>query len=92
MATGTDLHKLAVDSGFWPLYRFDPSLAAQGKNPLQLDSKAPTAGLDDFMYQQNRFRVLRQTQPKRAEQLLGAARQDVASRWKYLEQMAALDL
>jgi pyruvate-ferredoxin/flavodoxin oxidoreductase len=92
MATGTDLHKLAVDSGFWPLYRFDPSLTAQGKNPLQLDSKAPTTGLDDFMYKQNRFRVLRQTQPKRAEQLLGAARQDVASRWKYLEQMAALDL
>jgi pyruvate-ferredoxin/flavodoxin oxidoreductase len=92
METGTDLHKLAVDSGFWPLYRFDPSLAAQGKSPLQLDSKAPTTGLDEFMYKQNRFRVLRQSQPKRAEQLLEAARMDVAGRWKYLEQMAALDL
>jgi hypothetical protein len=44
------------------------------------------------MYKQNRFRVLRQSQPKRAEQLLEAARMDVAGRWKYLEQMAALDL
>jgi pyruvate-ferredoxin/flavodoxin oxidoreductase len=92
MATGTDLHKLAVDSGFWPLYRFDPAQAAQGKSPLQLDSKAPTTGLDDFMYKQNRFRVLRQSDPKRAELLLEAARQDVAGRWKYLEQMAALDI
>jgi hypothetical protein len=44
------------------------------------------------MYKQNRFRVLRQTQPKRAEMLLESARQDVAGRWKFLEQMAALDL
>jgi pyruvate-ferredoxin/flavodoxin oxidoreductase len=92
MESGTDLHKLAVDTGFWPLYRFDPALAAQGKSALQLDSKAPSAGLDEFMYKQNRFRVLRQTQPKRAEMLLESAKQDVAGRWKYLEQMAALDL
>jgi pyruvate-ferredoxin/flavodoxin oxidoreductase len=92
METATDLHELAVSSGFWPLYRYDPALAGQHKNPLQLDSKAPTAGLDEFMYKQNRFRVLRQSQPKRAEQLLEAGRQDVISRWKYLEQMAALDL
>jgi pyruvate-ferredoxin/flavodoxin oxidoreductase len=92
METGTDLHKLAVDTGFWPLYRFDPSLGAQGKSPLQLDCKAPTTGLDEFMYKQNRFRLLRQSQPKRAEVLLEAARRDVAGRWKYLEQMAALDL
>ena len=92
MQTGTDLHKLAVDSGFWPLYRFDPSLAAQGKSPLQLDSKPPTSGLEEFMYRQNRFRVLRQSQPRRAEELLEAARRDVIGRWKYLEQLAALDL
>ena len=92
METGTDLHELAVNSGFWPLYRYDPALTEQHKNPLQLDSKTPTAGLDEFMYKQNRFRLLRQTQPKRAEQLLESARKDVISRWKYLEQMAALDL
>ncbi|MBM2844239.1 MAG: putative pyruvate:ferredoxin oxidoreductase, partial [Anaerolineales bacterium] len=92
METGTDLHKLAADTGFWPLYRFDPALPAQGKSALQLDSKAPSVGLDEFMYKQHRFRLLRQSQPKRAEQLLESARRDVAGRWKYLEQMAALDL
>ena len=92
METGTDLHGLAVDSGFWPLYRFDPSLGLQGKNPLQLDSKTPSVGLDEFMYKQNRFRLLRQSDPKRAEVLLEAAREDVIGRWTYLEQMAALDL
>jgi len=92
MTSGTDLHKDAVESGFWPLYRFNPALAAEGKNPLQLDSKTPSKGIEEFMYKQNRFRVLRQADPKRAEQLLQSIRQDVATRWKYFEQMAALDL
>jgi pyruvate-ferredoxin/flavodoxin oxidoreductase len=92
METATDLHKDGVESGFWPLYRFNPELAAEGKNPLQLDSKAPSKGIEIFMYKQVRFRALRQTDPKRAERLLMAARQDVISRWKYLEQMASLDL
>jgi pyruvate-ferredoxin/flavodoxin oxidoreductase len=92
MTTGTDLHKLAVESAFWPLYRFDPSLAAEHKNPLQLDSKAPSVGVEEFMYQQTRFKVLRQSDPERAERLLRAIRGDIASRWKYYEQMAALDL
>jgi len=92
MTSGTDLHKDAVESGFWPLYRFNPALAAEGKNPLQLDSKTPSKGIEEFMYKQNRFRVLRQADPKRAEQLLQSIRQDVATRWKYFEQMANLDL
>jgi pyruvate-ferredoxin/flavodoxin oxidoreductase len=92
MRTGTDLHKDAVESGFWPLYRFNPELAAQGKNPLQLDSKPPSKGVDEFMYKQSRFQSLRQSDPKRAEVLLEAARKDVISRWKFFEQMANLDL
>jgi pyruvate-ferredoxin/flavodoxin oxidoreductase len=92
MMTGTDLHKDAVETGFWPLFRFNPALAAQGKNPLQLDSKTPTRGVEEFMYKQNRFRVLRQADPKRADQLLQAIRKDVSTRWKYYEQMANLDL
>jgi pyruvate-ferredoxin/flavodoxin oxidoreductase len=92
MASATDLHKLAVESGFWPLYRYDPGLTAQGKNPLQLDSKAPSVGVEEFMYQQTRFKSLRQSDPDRAEKLLGAIRQDVITRWKFYEQMAALDL
>jgi pyruvate-ferredoxin/flavodoxin oxidoreductase len=92
MAAATDLHKSAVESGFWPLYRYDPTLAAQGKNPLQLDSKAPTLGVEEFMYKQIRFRALRQSDPARAEKLLASLRQDVISRWKFYEQMANLDL
>ena len=92
MTAGTDLHRLAVESAFWPLYRFDPSLAAEGKNPLQLDSKAPTLGVEEFMYKQTRFRALRQADPQRAEMLLQALRGDVAGRWKFYEQMANLDL
>jgi pyruvate-ferredoxin/flavodoxin oxidoreductase len=92
MTTATDLHKDAVASGFWPLYRFDPSLAEQGKNPLQLDSKAPTENIEEFMYKQNRFRSLRQANPERANKLLEAIRQDVIARWKFYEQMANLDI
>ena len=92
MTTATDLHKTAVESGFWPLFRYDPALAAQGKNPLQLDSKAPTVGVEEFMYKQTRFRALRQADPARAEKLLEALRHDVITRWKFYEQMATLDL
>jgi pyruvate-ferredoxin/flavodoxin oxidoreductase len=92
MTAATDLHKQAEESGFWPLYRFNPSLSEQGKNPLQLDSKPPTGDLQEFAYKQIRFRSLRAADPERAEKLLNSLRQDVIARWKYFEQMAALDL
>jgi pyruvate-ferredoxin/flavodoxin oxidoreductase len=92
MGTATDLHKDAAESGFWPLYRYDPRLADEGRNPLQLDSKAPTKSVDGFVAKQNRFRALRATDPKRADRLLEALRQDVITRWKFYEQMANLDL
>jgi pyruvate-ferredoxin/flavodoxin oxidoreductase len=92
METGTDLHKDAERSGFWPLFRFNPQLAEQGKNPLTLDSRPPTQALEDFTYKQNRFRSLRAVDPKRAERLAKALREDVETRWKFYEQMASLDL
>jgi pyruvate-ferredoxin/flavodoxin oxidoreductase len=92
MSTGTDLHKEAAESGFWPLFRFNPELVNEGKNALQLDSRAPQGDLEGFMYKQNRFRTLRQVDPARANVLLESLRKDVASRWKYYEQMANLDL
>src|SRR3972149_134369 len=55
MDTGTDLHKLAVDSGFWPLYRFDQTLPAPGKSALQLDSKAPSVGLAELLFPPQRL-------------------------------------
>jgi pyruvate-ferredoxin/flavodoxin oxidoreductase len=92
MTTATDLHSDAVKSGFWPLYRYDPRLADQGLNPLQLDSKVPSEDIETFMYKQNRFRALRQSDPDRAGILLEAIREDVITRWKFYEQMANLDL
>jgi len=89
---GNDIQKDAVESGFWPLYRFNPMLRQQGKNPLTLDSKAPTKDLSEFMYKQNRFRILRNADPERAEMLLQAAREDVQMRWKMYEQWAQFDL
>ena len=92
MMSGTDLQKDAVESGFWPLFRYDPALAAEGKNPLQLDSKAPTKNIEDFMYKQVRFKALRQSDPQRAQVLMESLRKDVISRWKFYEQMANLDV
>ena len=92
MTTATDLHDDAVQSGFWPLFRYNPALAEQGKNPLQLDSKPPTEDISEFAYKQNRFRALRASDPDRAEKLINALKDDVVTRWKFYEQMANLDL
>jgi pyruvate-ferredoxin/flavodoxin oxidoreductase len=92
MTTATDLHQDAEDSGFWPLFRFNPLLTEQGKNPLVLDSKPPKEDIEEFAYKQNRFRSLRAADPDRAEVLLKSLREDVIARWKFYEQMASLDL
>jgi len=92
MTIGTDQQKDAVECGFWPLFRYNPDLVESGKNPLQLDSKSPSGNLENFMYKQNRFRALRQSNPDRANMLLEAMRKDVSTRWKFYEQMANLDL
>lgn len=92
MTTATDLHENAEQSGFWPLFRFNPVLAEEGKNPLQMDSKAPSEDISEFAYKQNRFRSLRASDPERAEQLIESLREDVTARWKFYEQMANLDL
>ncbi|NIS83422.1 MAG: pyruvate:ferredoxin (flavodoxin) oxidoreductase [Anaerolineales bacterium] len=92
MTTATDLHEDAEKSGFWPLFRFNPLLAEEGKNPLNLDSKTPTEDIEEFAYKQNRFRSLRAADPDRANMLLEALREDVIARWKFYEQMASLDI
>jgi len=89
---GNQVQKDAVDSGFWPLYRFNPDNTREGKQPLMLDSKAPTVDIETFMYKQNRFRILRNADPERAEKLLDLAREDVKTRWKMYEQWAQFDI
>ncbi|MHC4717762.1 MAG: thiamine pyrophosphate-dependent enzyme, partial [Planctomycetota bacterium] len=90
MRTGFAQQKAAVQSGFWPLYRFDPRRMEEGKNPLQLDSKAPTQSLQDFAYNETRYTMLAKSKPDEAKRLIELAQQDVTSRWHMYEQLAAM--
>jgi len=90
MLKGLDQQKLAVQSGYWPLYRYNPMLVAEGKNPLILDSKDPSIPLKDYVYNETRYRTLVQSDEQRAEELLRLAQQDVKSRWQFYKQMAAM--
>ncbi len=87
---GLQQQKLAVQSGLWPLYRYNPLLAKQGKNPLKLDSRDPKVGVEKFAYNETRFRMLTQTDEKRAEELMKLAQQDAVTRWNLYKQMAAM--
>jgi pyruvate-ferredoxin/flavodoxin oxidoreductase len=88
MAQGMNQQALAVKSAYWPLYRFDPRLKAEGKNPFQLDSRGPSIPLKDYAYNETRYRMLTLTMPERAEMLLEEAQQAVLDRWAKYEQMA----
>jgi pyruvate-ferredoxin/flavodoxin oxidoreductase len=87
MMTGLEQQKAVVSCGLWPLYRYDPRLKDQGKNPFQLDSKAPTTSLEDFMYKEVRFKSLKAASPDRADALLAKAKANldrVYKEYKYL--------
>jgi pyruvate-ferredoxin/flavodoxin oxidoreductase len=88
MEKGLEQQKLAVQSGAWPLYRYNPALAAEGKNPLTLDSKPPSISLEEYAYNETRFRMLVDSDEARAEKLMAAANQDVKTRWEKLQRMA----
>jgi len=88
MVHGLDQQKNAVQTGYWPLFRYDPRLAAQGKNPFQLDSRAPSMKLKDYIYNETRYTMLVKSAPEEAHRLLELAQQDVLSRWKLYEYMA----
>jgi pyruvate-ferredoxin/flavodoxin oxidoreductase len=91
MERGLDQQKLAVQSAYWPLYRFDPRLAAQGKNPLQLDSKGPALPLDKYIYNETRYKMLTLSKPEVAAQLLEEAQGDVIKKWRLYEQLAQMN-
>ena len=90
MTLGNQEQKKAVACGHWPLYRFDPRLAQQGKNPLQLDSKAPTVDFQEYAYGENRYLTLKQSKPDTAEQLMKLASSDAVKRYALMEQLANL--
>ncbi|MGZ5008880.1 MAG: pyruvate:ferredoxin (flavodoxin) oxidoreductase, partial [Methylobacter sp.] len=81
---------LAVKSGHWPLFRFDPEKAKQGKNPMHLDSPEPSIPYRDFVKTETRFSMLWQTHPEDAERFLEQAQQDVKNRYHYYKQLSEL--
>jgi pyruvate-ferredoxin/flavodoxin oxidoreductase len=80
--------KLAVESGYWPLYRFDPRLADQGENPFQLDSKAPDGTLQDFLSGENRYAMLERFHPDLSKTYREKIEQDYDTRFAILSRMA----
>ncbi len=90
MRTGLAAQKSAVQSGHWPLLRFDPRRTARGENPLVLDSPAPAIPLKEHTRKQLRFQGLARSWPEEAERLLALAQRDVAFRWRLYQHLAAL--
>ena len=82
--------KKAVEAGYWHNYRFDPRLAVEGKNPFQLDSKAPTAAYGDFIKGEVRYSSLQRSFPDRAADLFSKAEQNAVKRYEYLQRLAKL--
>ena len=97
IAHGIDLkdnhlhQQLAVDSGHWPLFRYNPQQAAAGKNPLHLDSKPPSIPYREFVETEIRFSMLWRTHPQEAEKFLEQSQQEVLHRYHYYEQLASLE-
>ncbi len=91
MSTAMSHQKEAVNSGYWPLYRFDPGHAQAGEHAFHLDSKAPSIPLKAFTSKEARYAMLARTDPDRAELLQGQAQEDVDARWRLYEQLAEVE-
>ena len=89
MSKGLEQEKLAVQTGHWPLYRYDPTLLEEDKNPFTLDSKAPSIPLEQYAYNETRYRMLLQSNEERAKSLMEQAQEDVHERWQLYQHMSA---
>ena len=89
MAFGMNQQKAAVLSGYWPLMRYNPALRMEGKNPFQLDSKAPSIPLKQYAYQEARYSMLARSEPEAARNLLRIAQDDVNRNWHVYQNRAA---
>jgi pyruvate-ferredoxin/flavodoxin oxidoreductase len=87
---GLEQQKLAVQSGYWPLIRYNPGLRELGKNPFQLDSKAPAIRLKEYAYREARYTMLARGNPAVAEELLKEAQDDVERQWRVYSARAAM--
>jgi hypothetical protein len=88
MALGPEQQKLAVETGTWPLYRFDPRRSAAGENPFQLDSAPPKVPLKQYLLNEARFRMIEQQDPDRFRRLAAAAQEHATRRFQVYEQFA----
>ena len=91
MSTGMTHQGDAVNSGYWPLYRYDPRHAQVGEHPMRLDSRKPKLAFKDFALQEARFAMLERASPENAERLLATAQEDIDERWHYYEQVARIE-
>ncbi len=82
--------KLAVDAGYWPLYRFNPELAKEGKNPLTLDSKEPTLDYIEHLRTEIRYNALERQFPDRAEELFAKAAEEARARYELYKKLTQL--
>ena len=87
---GLEQQKLAVQSGYWPLMRYNPPLREEGKNPFQLDSKAPSIRLKEYSYREARYTMLARSNPDLAAKLLAEAQDDVERQWRVYSGRAAM--
>ncbi|MFN8433563.1 MAG: pyruvate:ferredoxin (flavodoxin) oxidoreductase [Anaerolineales bacterium] len=90
MARSLDQAKLAVQSGHWPMFRYDPRLALNGQNPLVIESKEPSIPFSQYAYNETRYKMLTQMNEERAEELMKEAQHDAKSRWTLYQQMASM--
>src|SRR3989339_658788 len=91
METGLGEQEKAVNAGHWMLYRYNPDLLSQGKNPLQLDSKMPSIKMEEFESSENRFKSLTKSKPEAAKQFLTMAQADADNRWVYYKALSEID-
>jgi len=97
IAHGIDMSKMmthqksAVNSAFWPLFRFDPREAHEGTHPFRLDSRKPTISFRDYAMQEARFAALTRSNPKEAKRLFDLAQRDINDQWHFYEQMAGVE-
>jgi pyruvate-ferredoxin/flavodoxin oxidoreductase len=90
MAFGAEQQKLAVESGVWPLYRFDPRRFGRGEAPLKLDYGAPKVPVADYIRGEGRFRVVEKTDPERFGRLLDMSQRDAHQRYVVYRQLAGV--
>lgn len=90
MTKAIDHQKMAVDTGYWMLYRYNPTLRDQGKNPLILDCKKPKRPILDYLMMENRFRITQKARPEEAAKLFASFQEDTDAKWEHYSKLASL--